>query len=281
MSGHRFIDFTEPYRAEAEADMRRLGFDPTLPEAWRRYALLLVKDRQILHGIPNPDDDETIEISKASHERLMRVAGPMVRVIAKLQEVEEQYLKIEKPDQQDVLEHAIALLILLDEALAVFRVSRLGGLPTPLRLVQADLVNVLEGRLGRLVSPADDAVAGTHSVPDSRKDRARLTIQAYAAAAVKHLIASGRITSKEEAYEEVARALERAGFGPPGKETKGYSPNTVRSWHARAESGKAVFDREYREALRVTDMEAKELLLLLQTTVQSLMFRRGPRNEGS
>jgi hypothetical protein len=127
MPPHPFVKLTKPYFDEALADMRRLGLDPDSCDDWKLYALLVVRDRKLLHGMPSPDDDEVVEISKTAHERLMHVAGPMVRVIAKLKEVEEDYLKIKEPCQRDVLEHAIALLSLLDDGLVGFRVSPLGA----------------------------------------------------------------------------------------------------------------------------------------------------------
>ena len=83
MSTHPLVTLTEAFREEAEKDMRRLGLNPNSPEAWRRYALLLTRDRQLLSGMPSPEDDEVVEINKRSHARLMAVAGPTARLIAK------------------------------------------------------------------------------------------------------------------------------------------------------------------------------------------------------
>lgn len=181
-------EITLLYRAEAEADMRTRGLDPAVPDAWKNYALVLVRDRRHLVGQSKPGDDEVIEISKTSHERLMRVARVAAPLIAKLKEIEANYLAIEHPTQRDALEHAIAGLALLEDGLDRFNISEAGGLPSPLRLVLADLINVREGRLGRLVSPPDEVVAGAEGVPDSARDRVRLTIHAYVASTVARLI---------------------------------------------------------------------------------------------
>ena len=125
-----------------------------------------------------------------------------------------------------MLEHAIAALKLMDDLLECFRVSPTGGLPTPLLLVLADLINVWEGRLGRLVSPDDKVIAGAKEVPDSSSDRIRLTIHAYAASTIDELIASKRVRSNEEAYRLVADALDKAAFRPPGKRKRAPSART-------------------------------------------------------
>lgn len=229
MTTHPLITFTNPFLEEAEADMRRLGFDPTKPEAWRRYALVLFRDRKLLPGMPSPDNDEIIEISKTVHARLRTFAEPAVRLIAKLREIDDQYRAIKRPHQQDALEDAIAALSFLTDILDCFSVGPLGGLPTPLLLVLADLINVSQGRLGRLVSPDDDVVAAANEVADSSKDRARLTIQAYAAATVHRIVERKQLRSKEEAYRRWPRHSTRWAFAR--QENRSQNPS------ARTQSG--------------------------------------------
>ena len=261
------------YGAEAEADMRDLGLDPTVLDNWKLYALVLLRDRRLLVGQSKPGDEEIVEISKASHARLMRVARVAAPLIAKLKEIEAKYLAIEQPTQRDALEHAIAGLVLLEDGLDRFNISEAGGLPSPLRLVLADLINVLEGRLGRLVSPPDEVVAGAKGVPDSARDRIRLTIHAYAASTIARLISSGTVSSNEEAYRRVAEALKKAGFHAPGKANP-VSKETVRSWYESALTDACPFADEYRQALQAAEAPPGLLLEALQRTVRSLMFTR-------
>ena len=63
------------------------------------------------------------------------------------------YLSLPRRDQQNTLDHAIACLELIEEIWAPLALGAWGGLPEPLRLVLADLINVRQGRRGRLVSP--------------------------------------------------------------------------------------------------------------------------------
>lgn len=77
------------------------------------------------------------------------------------------------------------VLELIEEIWAPLAVSPWGGLPERLRLVPADLVNVLEGRRGRLVSPE---FSNPRMVTDSGRDRFRLVVKANAAAIVHRLI---------------------------------------------------------------------------------------------
>jgi hypothetical protein len=286
MSVHPIVEFTEPFRAEAEADMRRLGFNPASPEAWRRYALLLVRDRCLLFGVFSPENDEIVEINKASYERLMRVAVRAVHVIAKLNEIEDRYLAIEPRHQKDALLAAIEAFDWLEEGLDPFGISKAGGLPTPLRLVLADLINILEGRLGRLVSPDDQVVAGAREVSDSSKDRVRLTVHAYAASTVHRLIASGSVASNEEAYRVVAQALDEVGFRPPGKRKRGpVSRETVRSWYESAMTERCRFAEEYKQALKAAEAPPAQLVAAFKSAVRDLMFTRGKQpfngNDGS
>ncbi len=261
--------------ADAEADMRRLGMDPTLPEEWRRYAVILFRDLRLLVGAPSFENDEVIQINKASHARLKKVADPAARLIATLKQIDAQYLAIDHPNQRDALQFAILALSHMDDLLVGFGISQFGGLPTPLQLVLADLQNVLEGRLGRLVSPPDSVIDSGHRVPDSPDDRMRLSIRGFAAAAAKRLIESGKYNN-QQAYDAVANALNKAGFRPPGgKADTTTKATTVRSWHERTMGADCPFAREYQHALDASEGADPEAIpQLLGTLVRSLMFDR-------
>ncbi len=256
--------------AEAGKEMDELGIDPECEGAWKMLGLILLKERRRA-GPHQSQDGETIEISKKSYDTLMAIAGPAVRLITDHKKIEKSYLAANNRTQRDVLEHAITALKTQEEWFDKFGVSRFGGVPTPLRIVLADLINVLEERFGRSVSPPDQKIENSEKVTDSRSDRIRLTIHAYAASTVHRLIQSGE--NKNKAYDAVAEALDRAGFTKPGKDDP-IKGSGVRSWYESTHRQACPFADEYQRALKAAKAEPKELLAAFEDVVQSLIFHR-------
>jgi hypothetical protein len=223
---------------EARAEMLHLGIDPQQPNAYMLLAFVLLNDRRIFGGQMMPENPDVIQISADAHRRLHQVAGPAANMIAALKFIQANYASIDCPTAQDVLEHTWAALRVMNEALEPFRIARWSGLPTPLFLVFADLLNVRERRSGRLFAPTPR----NEKAHDSSADCVREMILAYAADAIRRFIAQGR--GKGAAAKEVANVLQEAGFRKPGGR-KGYAAGTLEKYFDAARKGGAKFQQAY------------------------------------
>lgn len=261
--------------AETEDDMRQLGYDPSSPEDWRRYAIVRFREHRLITGIEKVGDTEIIEVDKRAHDAA-REHATLARMLAiELRGIDQDHRKSKGPSQRDVLGSAVRSLEAISDLFAPLKISPFGGLPTPLEILIPELLNVLEGRLSRLLTPADSVVAAAREVRDSNKDLIRITVKAYAAAAVLRLIESKQCPTQNEAYRRVANVVTDAGFYPPGKrKTDPYKPSTIRAWYEKASTEPGALHQRYQQAVEVTPEDPDTALDLLTTHIRLFQFVR-------
>jgi hypothetical protein len=263
---------------ETEADLKQLGFDPRSPEDWRRYAIVRYREHRLIAGVETPGDPETLEVNRRIYNRDRQLAS-LVRLLAmELQGRDKAFLMLRRPSHHDVLDAAVGSLEAISDLLAPLQICPFGGLPTPLQILIPELLNVREDRLSRLLTPSDRVVASAVRVKDSRKDYIRITVQAYAAAAVKRIIDSKRHPHQNTVYQLMADALTNAGFFPPGRnKTSPYSAQAIRAWYEQGLSGTSPQQQRYEQAVAVTPDDPDLSLELLATHVRRFQFTRAEK----